>query len=246
MDAYDSGDFPSFFTAQFGAVTLFLMRNGTDLTDAEDATQEAMCRARERWERIRHPGAWVRTVAIRIHADQAVREARERRHQEHAGREPSAAEITLFDDDERLVINLLRQLPERQRHVMAWIYDGYSIAEIAAIMDVSTSTIRSHLRHARSRLKQVLLSDSEVRQRWPLDELAGLAVEAPVNEPGPGEPAASPEQSAAHRADLLNGSDAEGATDLAERPPRPEPPPHRKPARERTDGGEDSQEGTSA
>jgi RNA polymerase sigma-70 factor (ECF subfamily) len=44
-------------------------------------------------------------------------------------------------------------LPQRQREVMAWHYDGYSPREIADLLGVPDDAVRSSLYQARKNLK---------------------------------------------------------------------------------------------
>lgn len=62
-----------------------MRRRGADFADAEDAVQEALVQALERWPREppRDPAAWLVTVAWRRHVD-AVRSASSRRGREEA------------------------------------------------------------------------------------------------------------------------------------------------------------------
>ncbi|WP_370645963.1 RNA polymerase sigma factor [Brachybacterium sp. ACRRE] len=62
-----------------------MRRRGADFADAEDAVQEALVQALERWPREppRDPAAWLVTVAWRRHVD-AVRSASSRRRREEA------------------------------------------------------------------------------------------------------------------------------------------------------------------
>jgi DNA-directed RNA polymerase specialized sigma24 family protein len=56
-------------------------------------------------------------------------------------------------EGEQLVLQALAQLPPLQRAVFALVYDGYDIADVAAILKLKPVTVRSHLRHARTRLR---------------------------------------------------------------------------------------------
>ncbi|UOZ05681.1 RNA polymerase sigma factor [Amycolatopsis sp. WQ 127309] len=58
-------------------------------------------------------------------------------------------------EEQPLVVELLRQLPDVQRVVMAWSLDGFDPAAIAAMTGSTPTTVRSNLRHARERMKQL-------------------------------------------------------------------------------------------
>jgi DNA-directed RNA polymerase specialized sigma24 family protein len=59
----------------------------------------------------------------------------------------------LLIEEEQLMLEALSQLPPLQRAVFALVYDGYSIADIAAVLKLKEVTTRSHLRHARCTLR---------------------------------------------------------------------------------------------
>lgn len=59
----------------------------------------------------------------------------------------------LHIEGEQLVLEALSQLPPLQRAVFALAYDGYSIADTAAVLKLKEDPTRSHLRHARSTLR---------------------------------------------------------------------------------------------
>jgi RNA polymerase sigma-70 factor (ECF subfamily) len=64
----------------------------------------------------------------------------------------------VFAEEQRRVLSLLQQLPAAQRVVAALYYDGLSTEEIAAVSGKPAATVRSHLRHARRALKEVIAS----------------------------------------------------------------------------------------
>ena len=65
-------DWIAFYDAEYHMVVRFLMRNGADLEDARDATEEAfldswtlMTNQPSRWAEIRDRRSWIRVVALR-------------------------------------------------------------------------------------------------------------------------------------------------------------------------------------
>jgi RNA polymerase sigma-70 factor (ECF subfamily) len=139
--------FARFYRDHYLRLVLFLMHSGASLQEAEDAAQETMAGAFETWSGLRDPAAWVRVVAYRKHVASSVRTRRSLASWVRAG--APHEETELFTDQERLVINVLRQLPPSQREVMAWFYDGYRPVEIAAKVGKPATTVRSDLRHRR-------------------------------------------------------------------------------------------------
>ena len=71
-----------------------------------------------------------------------------------------------------MVLEAIKRLPPAQRRVMAWSFDGYSPAEIAAILGEDALTVRSNLRHARRQLAESLA----VAQRVPPSDIVNSAV----------------------------------------------------------------------
>lgn len=70
---------------------------------------------------------------------------------------PQFADLSLSEEAKQ-VYEAIACLPPKQRQVMAWHYDGYQAGEIAKILGMSQELVRSHLRYARKRLKQLLSS----------------------------------------------------------------------------------------
>jgi RNA polymerase sigma-70 factor (ECF subfamily) len=58
--------------------------------------------------------------------------------------------------EHRKVLDILQDLPAKQRQVMAWHMDGFSTQEIAAGMDIREDAVRQNLSRARSTLKAKL------------------------------------------------------------------------------------------
>ena len=116
---------------------------------ASDAVSEAFARALADAASIRVPSPWVWRVAFRI----ATKELKESR------RRPEVEPETLDDLDEAAadVILAMRQLPDRQRAVIALYYlEDRSTREIATLLDMATPTVSVHLHRARNRLREIL------------------------------------------------------------------------------------------
>jgi RNA polymerase sigma-70 factor (ECF subfamily) len=147
-------EFTAFYTAELPGLLTFLGRWGAQPADAADAAQEAFIELRMRWVGIRKRRAYLRQVAKNYLIGLAKRP---RRDVEHAVRgrwiDLEAVEAVYGATEVALVMQSLARLPGRQRQVLAWFYDGYSIPEIAAELGMSRSTVRSNLRHARERLR---------------------------------------------------------------------------------------------
>jgi RNA polymerase sigma-70 factor (ECF subfamily) len=149
--------FEAFFADDHPRLVGFLIRLGYQADVAEDAAAEAMYKVHEKWTTVEHPKAWVRTVASREAMNQSIRDTEGRKR---AGESPWALQGTVPDPtrmvDTRMVRDqLLQSLPDRQREIMAWTFDGFEPTEIANALKIPPDTVRSHLRHARTKLKQL-------------------------------------------------------------------------------------------
>lgn len=157
-------EFELFFVAHFAAVRDTVRWVCGDPGRADDATQEAFIKAYARWGRVRRfddPVAWIRRVAINATRDAARSERRraDREARAHAPWPPPIVPDVQHDSP----LELLRQLPERQRAVAALYYlDGLSTAEIADALGIAEGTVRFHLSHARTTLRAGMLSDQEL------------------------------------------------------------------------------------
>ena len=144
--------FSEFYLSFTPRLVNFLLWNGARLVEAADIAQEAMRRAYEQWDTIDHPKAWCRTVASREYG-------RRMTDVEIATAEPPVLLLS-YDPDvieqRHEVLRRLRQLPPRQRQVLAWTYDGYSPTEIAEELSISPEAVRSNLLKARRALAKQL------------------------------------------------------------------------------------------
>jgi RNA polymerase sigma-70 factor, ECF subfamily len=135
-----------------------------DSSDAQDAVQNALIRAWRNQHRIRdrqRVKSWLDAIVVR----EAIRVNDRRRswlrllrRTEEPPREaagvPSGAALDLAIG--------LRSLPAPQRAVLALHYEaGYTVAEVAALLDVPHETVRSRLRLGRQRLRRELREEIE-------------------------------------------------------------------------------------
>ncbi|MEU8231465.1 sigma-70 family RNA polymerase sigma factor [Actinoplanes sp. NPDC048967] len=155
--------FDEFVRRSTARLVLFLIKIGASREEAEDSIQEAMAKACLKWQEIDHPEAWVRVVAERAYIAEAERAraapAKAVRGGWLADGIRTDPDLVEFDEEQRRVLALIRRLPYEQRRAMAWYYDGFDVSEIAAHVGKPEATVRSHLRHARNRLRRELSSD---------------------------------------------------------------------------------------
>lgn len=144
------------YEQQLTSVIRFIMRNGVSAHEAADIAQATFVLAYEAWHVIDHPPAWLRRVAHR----QLLR-LRGSKEDPYAtvpdlpgGRCPMAA--VEIDEQEARVFEALGWLPTRQREVMAWTIDGFTPAEIAEELAITSDAVRQSLARARKNLKRAL------------------------------------------------------------------------------------------
>jgi RNA polymerase sigma-70 factor (ECF subfamily) len=136
--------------------------------DAEDACQDGFVQAMERIDSCRDParfGGWllqiVRTRARNLVRHHAVRAAEPLDRYELPSAGSAAAEVERGELRERLLA-ALAELPDAHREVVL-LHDleGWTHQEIAGRLELPAGTVRSHLHHARRRLRLILSEDDE-------------------------------------------------------------------------------------
>lgn len=158
--------FDEFFRRDFGRLVAFLIKMGFGREHAQDAAAEAMCAAFRQWNTLSRPTAWVRSAAYRIATKQVRRDRDDIKHAIAGGwLEDINTSDTGDREDWSELLALLSGLPCTQRLVFVWRLDGFTPAEIALQLQMTPSTVRSTLRHARHRLKTQLGISGAVE--WP-------------------------------------------------------------------------------
>jgi RNA polymerase sigma-70 factor (ECF subfamily) len=161
-------EFDAFCRREHSLLVRHLVVQGFQLSAAKEAAQDAMIELDEQWPDVTHPKAWVRVVARR-RAFRARDEEAARRRVVNEMAAVSRPDVDLRTPEEEVtrqqereyVLDLLRALPDVQRRIVAWTVDGFKPAEIARHLGMSPATVRSDLRHARNRLKQLLVESRE-------------------------------------------------------------------------------------
>lgn len=137
-------------------VALAIAVSGSRLV-AEDIAQEAMVEASRRWDvvgRYDKPGAWVRRITI-----QKASKRLRRRRLELATmlRMKPSRPISAGSPEIEEVFDAIKRLPPQQRAAIALRYlDGYSVAEIAELLECAEGTAKAHLFKARKSLARTL------------------------------------------------------------------------------------------
>jgi RNA polymerase sigma-70 factor (ECF subfamily) len=138
-----------------------IVRNAAD---AEDLAQEAFVRAYRNMVRFRagEPfGPWIYRIVTNLSLD-LIKHRTRFRHESFAGHEPAprrdAADVPALSTElGRRIDEAIESLPEMQRVVARlFLVEHFDHREIAAMMNLSEGTVRSHLSLARARLREKL------------------------------------------------------------------------------------------
>lgn len=125
--------------------------------EAEDVVQDVFVKYLERKPVFTAPeqeAAWFTRVTVN-HCISHLRSAWRRRV------EPLLDELPAAEPANRQALEELYQLPPRDRAVIhLYYYEGYSTAELAAMLGQSQGTIRSRLARARGKLKKLLEAEA--------------------------------------------------------------------------------------
>jgi len=155
-------DFDRFYERELAAVVAVVYALCGNRWAAEDLAHDAFAATYRRWKTIQtyeRPGAFVRRVAINLAHSRARRLAAEARALARYtnGQSPS---VLPLDPSERDFWNAVRRLPRRQKEVIALRYlEGYSEAEIAAVLGCSEATVRVHVHRAKEALSRTFRFD---------------------------------------------------------------------------------------
>jgi RNA polymerase sigma-70 factor (sigma-E family) len=117
---------------------------------AEDLVQDSFLRLHDRWDEVRAPSAYLRTVVVNAC----------RGHHRRARRE-SAAFADLVRDgvqpETPVLLDALARLPYRQRAALVLrFYEDRPEAEIAALLGCRPATVRSHVHRGLAALRKVI------------------------------------------------------------------------------------------
>ena len=134
--------------------------------DAEDVAQEALLRAYQRFDRLRDRHrfrAWLVRIAFRLALDR-LRSGKRRElrdtlwsQPQHQPPAPTAEDFAASNEFQAHLDNALAELPEKLRLVLLLAaMEGHTIDEIAALLRISTGTVKSRIFYARRQLAEKL------------------------------------------------------------------------------------------
>ncbi|MBF5045202.1 sigma-70 family RNA polymerase sigma factor [Aggregicoccus sp. 17bor-14] len=183
------------------ALCLTLVR---DVAASEDLAQDVFLAAWRGLPRLRSPDSFLpwlkqltrhrartyvstRTRAPQLLEDEATREALVA---SLADPKPHPGEAALQAEERRLLLEVLDTLPEEARELVTLFYrEGRSVAQVAALLELSEEAVRQRLSRARARLRAGLLERfGELLGRTAPDARfsAGVLAALPIAGPGGG------------------------------------------------------------
>jgi RNA polymerase sigma factor (sigma-70 family) len=154
-----------FYVVELPKLVGFVMKaTKATVDDAADAAHSALAEAWEKWDTLRNPRAWVRTVAIRMYYRSSPR--REVPLDDRRAVNLVAADVEFSPSGQTAaVLALLDLLPPTQRIVLAYSTEGFSDSEIAALLDKSVEAVRQNRHRARTTLKAHLVAKGVTHAR---------------------------------------------------------------------------------
>ena len=129
-------------------------------SDVDDVVQDAWLRSLQQEQDPRVPRAWLARVTRNLaflHYRKGNRQRARERRAAHPDRVSSTADVLAREELRRKVFRAVLALKENQREcIVARYFDGLPPREIAQIMSVPVSTVRSRIRRGRAALRMSL------------------------------------------------------------------------------------------
>jgi len=140
-------------------------------SDAEDVVQEVCVRAYTHLATLRtldQPKSWLLKIAYRVFVDglrrrtrSPVRATAEDFDSTRSSDEPTPEERAEAELAEQRLLGALAKLDREQRALLALHVEGYTLAELEAMTDLSADVLKARLYRARVRLGKLLAADGK-------------------------------------------------------------------------------------
>jgi RNA polymerase sigma factor (sigma-70 family) len=157
----DQREFAEFYAAAWDDCLRIVTVSAGSRALSEDLVAEAFTRAWAQWPKVRRlaePRAWVIRVALNAH----VSAWRRRRREVTLGSDDTAAPAAGNPVLDSSLVAALRQLPVRQRQVIALrLLLDLDTATTAEMLRVSASTVATHLQRAVAALRREICIDDQ-------------------------------------------------------------------------------------
>ena len=125
-------------------------------SDAEDVVSDVLLKymdSRKDFENEEHLKAWLIRAAVNRSRDMMTAFWRKKQ----AVWDESVLEIPAAEPEDRELIESVLRLPERYREALyLYYYEDYSVAEIASMLRVTQSAVKTRLQRGRAMLKEEL------------------------------------------------------------------------------------------
>ncbi|MFI7455485.1 RNA polymerase sigma factor [Nonomuraea sp. NPDC049714] len=151
-----SSSFDEYYRYDFPKLVLYGMSQRVSRFEAEELVQDVMVSIADRWETIDTPLAYARravTNKVRAFRGKAAHAAAAEAAYMRGKHLAPAADL---NDGVRELLQIVHNMPEDRREVMGWHIQGFTAEEIAAFTGRNPATVRSHLRHGRATIAQLL------------------------------------------------------------------------------------------
>ncbi len=165
MRQYAAGDtraFESLYERYRGPLYRYILRQVPDQATANDlyqGTWERVIRARKRFRPDAPFRAWVYRIARNLLIDHHRRQRPqvELQQETHASGNPQPLETAAGEERRERLMQAIHALPPEQRDALLLrLEGGLGLDEIARLTGAGRETVKSRLRYATARLKQVL------------------------------------------------------------------------------------------
>ena len=140
-------------------------------SDAEDVVQEVCVRAYTHLATLRtldQPKSWLLKIAYRVFVDglrrrtrSPVRATAEDFDSTRSSDDPTPEERAEAELAERRLLGAFAKLDREQRALLALHVEGYTLAELEAMTDLSADVLKARLYRARVRLGKLLAADGK-------------------------------------------------------------------------------------
>lgn len=156
-----SEDFDVFYRSEYRAVFGLAIVLSGNRSAAEELSQDAFLAAYKSWDRVGtmdKPGAWVRRIVSNRSVSRFRRLSTEAKALVRMAPEPEQVSATTNEAADE-IWRQVRALPKRQAQVIALTYlEDLPRRDIAAILEISEETVKTHLDRARATLATKLQS----------------------------------------------------------------------------------------